>query len=87
MDHHRHILECYCHRFDTGPVAWDTDHMMGFIKAVVILALVLFAFGTVCAVISAWRQGVLGRDMDAVKSGLARVYLRIKKFAQQKNTD
>ena len=61
--------------------------MMGFIKAVVILALVLFSFGTVCAVISAWRQGVLGRDIAVIKSGLARVYLRIKKFAQQKNTD
>ena len=59
--------------------------MMGFITALVYFALVLLAIGTVCAVISAWRQGVLGRDIDAVKSGLAWVYLRIKKFAQQKN--
>ena len=61
--------------------------MMGFIIAVVYFALVLLAIGTVCAVISAWRQGVLGRDIDAVKSGLGGVYLRIKKFAQQKNKD
>ena len=58
--------------------------MMGFIKAVVIFALVLFVFATMCAVISAWRQGVLGRDIDAIKSGLGGVYLRFKKFAQQK---
>ena len=57
--------------------------MMGFIIAVVYFALVLLAIGTVCAVISAWRQGVLGRDIDAVKSGLGGLYLRIKKFAQQ----
>ena len=58
--------------------------MMGFVTALVYFALVLLAFGTVCAVISAWRQGVLGRDINAVKSGLGGVYLRIKKFAQQK---
>ena len=58
--------------------------MMGFIVALIYFALVLLAFGTVCAVISAWRDGVLGRDMDAIKKGLGRVYLRFKKFAQQK---
>jgi len=58
--------------------------MMGFIVALIYFALVLFAFGTVCAVISAWRQGVLGRDVDSIKKGLARVFLRIKKFAQRK---
>ena len=59
--------------------------MIGFIKAVVIFALVLLAFGTVCAVISAWRQGVLGRDISVIKTGLHRVFLRIKKFTQRKN--
>ncbi len=59
--------------------------MIGFIKAVVIFALVLLAFGTVCAVISAWRQGVLGRDIAVIKTGLHRVFLSIKKFAQRKN--
>tara|TARA_B100001094_G_scaffold294576_1_gene315318 strand:+ start:225 stop:407 length:183 start_codon:yes stop_codon:yes gene_type:complete len=59
--------------------------MIGFIKAVVIFALVLLAFGTVCAVISAWRQGVLGRDIAVIKTGLHRVFLRIKKFTQRKN--
>ena len=58
--------------------------MIGFIIALIYFALVLLAFGTICAVISAWRQGVLGRDIDAIKSGLGRVYLRFKKFAQQK---
>ena len=87
MDHHGHIHKCYCYQFDTGPDTWNTDHMMGFIIAVVYFALVLLAIGTVCAVISAWRQGVLGRDIDAVKSGLGGLYLRIKKFAQQKNKD
>ena len=58
--------------------------MMGFIKAVVIFALVLFVFATMCAVISAWRQGVLGRDVAIIKTDLHRVYLRIKKFAQRK---
>ena len=59
--------------------------MMGFIKAVVIFALVLFAFGTVCAVISSWRQGVLARDWQWVKTGLTGVFLRIKKFTHRKN--
>ena len=84
MDHHRHILECYCYQFDTGQDTWNTDHMIGFIIAVVYFALVLLAIGTVCAVISAWRQGVLGRDINAIKSGLGGLYLRFKKFAQQK---
>ncbi len=59
--------------------------MMGFIKAVVIFALVLFAFGTVCAVISSWRQGVLARDLQWVRTGLHGVFLRFKKFAHRKN--
>ena len=87
MDHHGHIHKCYCYQFDTGPDTWNTDHMMGFIIAVVYFALVLLAIGTVCAVISAWRQGVLGRDINAIKSGLGGLYLRFKKFAQQKNKD
>jgi len=29
----------------------------------------------------------LGKDVAQIKSGLGWVYLRIKKFAQQKNTD
>ena len=58
--------------------------MMGFIKAVLILTLVLFAIGTVCALISSWRQGVLKRDWDWVKTGLATVLLKIKNFTQRK---
>ena len=84
MDHHRHIHLGDSDQHNTGQDTWDTDHMIGFIKAVVIFALVLLAIGTVCAVISAWRQGVLGRDIDAIKSGLGGGYLRFKKFEQQK---
>jgi len=59
--------------------------MMGFIKAVIIVALVLFAFGTICAVISSWRQGVLGRDWQWIKTGLHHVYHRLQKFTRRKN--
>ena len=58
--------------------------MMGFIKAILILTLVLFAIGTVCALISSWRQGVLRRDWEWVKTGLATVFLKIKNFTQRK---
>ena len=58
--------------------------MMGFIKAILILTLVLFAIGTVCALISSWRQGVLKRDWDWVKTGLATLLLKIKNFTQRK---
>jgi len=58
--------------------------MIGFITAVIYFALVLFAFGTVCAIISAWRDGVLGRDVQHIKSGLHRAFLKFKKFAQRK---
>ena len=54
--------------------------MMGFIKAVIMFALALFAFATVCALISSWRQGVLGRDWQWVKTGLHHVYHRLQKF-------
>ena len=57
--------------------------MIGFIKAVLMFALVLFAIGTVCAFISSWRQGVLRRDWEWVRTGLEAVYLKIKNFAQR----
>ena len=57
--------------------------MMGFIKAILILTLVLFAIGTVCALISSWRQGVLKRDWEWVRTGLEAVYPKIKNFAQR----
>jgi len=57
--------------------------MIGFIKAVFIFALVLLAIGTVCALISSWRQGVLKRDWEWVRTGLEAVYLKIKNFAQR----
>ena len=58
--------------------------MIGFIKAVFMFALVLLAIGTVCAFISSWRQGVLRRDWEWVKTGLATVFLKIKNFTQRK---
>ena len=57
--------------------------MIGFIKAVSMFALVLLAIGTVCALISSWRQGVLKRDWEWVQTGLEAVYLKIKNFAQR----
>ena len=61
--------------------------MMGFIVAVFWFALVLLAIGTVLAFLTSWRDGCLGRDVAEIKTGLVGVYLRIKKFAQRKNTD
>jgi hypothetical protein len=61
--------------------------MMGFIVAVFWFALVLLAIGTVLAFLTSWRDGCLGRDVAEIRTGLAWVYLRIKKFAQRKNTD
>jgi hypothetical protein len=40
--------------------------------------------GTVLAFFSSWRAGCLGRDMREIKSGLAWVFLRIKKFTHRK---
>ena len=57
--------------------------MMGFIKAVFMFALVLFAIGTVCAFVSSWREGVLRRDWEWIRTGLDAVYLQIKNFAQR----
>jgi len=57
------------------------------ITAVVIIAYVclfLFAWGTVLAFFSSWRAGCLHKDLAEVKTGLARVYLRIKKFTHRK---
>jgi hypothetical protein len=42
----------------------------------------LFSVGTVLAFFSSWRAGCLHRDLAEVKSGLTRVFLTIKKFAQ-----
>ena len=58
--------------------------MIGFIIALVYFALVLFAIGTILAFLTSWRDGCLHKDVASVKSGLVWVYLRIKKFAQQK---
>ena len=61
--------------------------MMGFIVALFWFALVLLAIGTALAFLTSWRDGCLGKDVAEIKSGLVWVYLRIKKFAQRKNTD
>ena len=58
--------------------------MMGFITALVWFALALLAMGTVLAFLTSWRDGCLHRDLAQIKTGLAWVFLRIKKFAQQK---
>ena len=58
--------------------------MMGFIVAVFWFALVLLATGTVLALLTSWRDGCLGRDVAEIRTGLAWLYLRIKKFAHRK---
>ena len=58
--------------------------MMGFIVAVFWFALVLLATGTVLAFLTSWRDGCLGRDVAEIKTGLAWLYLRIKKFLHRK---
>ena len=85
MDHHRHIHLSNSNSTHVGSDTRDTDHMMGFIKACLMFALVLFVFATVCAVISSWRQGVLARDWQWVKKGLHHVYHRLQKFTRRKN--
>ena len=60
---------------------------MGFVTALVYFALVLLAIGTALAFLTSWRAGCLGRDLAQLTSGLVWVYLSIKQFAQQKNTD
>ena len=87
MDHHGHILECCGYQFNTGQHAWNIRHMMGFVTALVYFALVLLAIGTALAFLTSWRAGCLGRDLAQLTSGLVWVYLSIKQFAQQKNTD
>ena len=59
--------------------------MMGFITALVYFALALLAIGTVLAFLTSWRDGCLHKDLAQIKTGLAWVYLRIKKFAHGKN--
>jgi len=57
------------------------------ITAVVIIAYVclfLFGVGTVLAFFSSWRAGCLHKDLAEVKTGLAWVFLRIKKFTHRK---
>ena len=48
------------------------------------VCLFLFGVGTVLAFFSSWRAGCLGRDMREIKTGLAGVFLRIKKFTHRK---
>ena len=61
--------------------------MMGFITALAYFILFTFAIGTALAFFTSWRDGCLHKDVAQIKSGLGWVYLRIKKFAQQKNKD
>mgnify|MGYP007134800068 FL=1 len=58
--------------------------MIGFIVAVFWFALALLAIGTALAFFTSWRDGCLGRDIAQIKTGLAWVFLRIKKFTHRK---
>ena len=58
--------------------------MIGALVVIFYVCLFLFAWGTVLAFLSSWRAGCLGRDMREIKTGLAWVFLRIKKFTHRK---
>ena len=58
--------------------------MIGALAVVFYVCFFLFGVGTVLAFFSSWRAGCLGRDMREIKSGLAGVFLRIKKFTHRK---
>jgi len=58
--------------------------MIGFLVALFWFALALLAMGTVLAFLTSWRDGCLGRDLAQIKTGLAWVFLRIKKIAHRK---
>ena len=58
--------------------------MITAIVIVFYVCLFLFTVGTVLALFSSWRAGCLGRDMHEIKTGLAWVFLRIKKFTHRK---
>ena len=58
--------------------------MIGFIVAVFWFALALLAIGTALAFFTSWRDGCLGRDIAQIKTCLAWVFLRIKKFTHRK---
>ena len=56
--------------------------MIGALVIMFYVCLFLFAWGTVLAFLSSWRDGCLRRDLAEVKSGLTWVFLNIKNFAQ-----
>ena len=56
--------------------------MIGTLIVVFYVCLFLFGVGTTLALLSSWRDGCLHKEVAEIKSGLAWVYLRIKKFAQ-----
>ena len=58
--------------------------MIGALAVVFYVCCFLFGVGTVLAFFSSWRAGCLQRDLAEVKSGLAWVFLRIKKFTHRK---
>ena len=55
--------------------------MIGALAVVFYVCCFLFGVGTVLAFFSSWRAGCLGRE---IKTGLAWVFLRIKKFTHGK---
>jgi len=66
----------------TGQTQWDV-HMIGTIVVIFYVCLFLVGVGTILAFLSSWRDGCLHKDLAEIKSGLAWVFLRIKKFAQR----
>ena len=78
MDHHGHIHQCYCHQFDTGQDTRHINHM----KTIILIILFFTVPGVIMGLVSSYRAG---------QKPIGDLYLRFKKFAQQKikgsNTD
>ena len=76
-----------CHSTSNSTHTWACEwyiHVIGTVVVIIYVCLFLFGVGTVLAFLTSWRDGCLGKDVAEIKSGLGWLYLRIKKFAQQK---
>ena len=82
---HNIVCSSSAYKHSTSSTQGHTHHMIGTLIVVFYVCLFLFGVGTALALLSSWRDGCLHKDLAEIKSGLVWVYLRIKKFAQQKN--
>ena len=78
MDHHGYICQCDSDSTHTGQDTWHIDHM----KTIILIILFFTVPGIIMGLVSSYRAG---------QKPIGDLYLRFKKFAQQKfngsNTD